>query len=335
MRSSTSSFERGVPRRHWLKTWLLVVVAVASSVTKFELFLRARGYQPSIKDDEYAWAIERARVSDGSHRMVALVGSSRMMIDFSREAFARELPDWRFAQLGINGTTGMGTLIDLANDPSFHGVALVDVSELAFYRESWVSQAAYIARYHRGWRDLGALTERRLETAVQARLALLATRDIFGKLVRDRAWPKPPYIVTHSDRTRTADFSLADLDKQPWHATIEGWERTTRDPEAWLADALALEPAVAAIQARGGTVAYVRMPTCGERWDAEQRITPKAQFWDQLAAKTHAVAIHFKDYPQLADVRCPDTSHIDSKDAPRFTQSLLEILAKRGTFSGA
>jgi hypothetical protein len=336
VRSSTSSFERGVPRGQWGKTWLAVMFVVVLCVVRFEMFLRSRGYQPSIKDDEYAWSWERGRLSDGSHHVVALVGSSRIMIDFSGEAFRQTLPDWRYVQLGINGTTGIGTLIDLSNDPNFRGVAIVDVSELAFYRDAWVSQDSYIATYHRGLRGIGAIAERRLETAVQSHLALLATRgvELLGKLWRSREWPKPPYIVTHADRTRSADFSLAELEHQRLArlATIEGWEKTSRDPAAWLADALALEPAIAAIKARGGNVAYVRMPTCGERWEADERITPKAQFWDQLASKTHAVAIHFKDYPELANVRCPDASHIDSKDAPRFTRSLLEILQTRGTF---
>jgi hypothetical protein len=74
------------------------------------------------------------------------------------------------------------------------------------------------------------------------------------------------------------------------------------------------------------------MPTCDERWEADERMFPKALFWDQLAARTHAMAIHFKDYPTLASFPCPDTSHLDKRDAPAFTRGLLEILRQRGVF---
>jgi hypothetical protein len=317
-------------------TWLVVVVVATGVLVRFELFVRSRGYQPSVKDDEYAWAWERMRVADGSHHTVALLGSSRIMLAFSPEAFAQALPGWQYVQLGINGTTPIGALQDLARDPAFRGVALVDASELAFVRDAWSSQAKYIETYHRRWHAVGAMIERRFATAVQSRLALLATRGIktFGKLLASGSWPAPPYLVTHADRTRFADFSLTDVGLQR-HVRIERiatWDKSTLDAQQWLDDALAIEPAIAAIQARGGRVVYVRMPTCDERWEADEQIAPKAQFWDRLAARTRAIAVHFKDVPELAKFPCPDTSHIASKDGPEFTRALLAILRARGVF---
>jgi hypothetical protein len=72
------------------------------------------------------------------------------------------------------------------------------------------------------------------------------------------------------------------------------------------------------------------MPTCDERWTSDETVFPKARFWDQLAARTRAISIHFKDYPELSKFACPDTSHIASKDAPEFTRGVLAILKARG-----
>jgi len=314
-------------------TWLAVVVAVTAIVVGFELFLRSRGYQPSVKDDEYAWTWQRMRIDDSPHT-VALLGSSRIMIGFSPQAFRDALPGWRYVQLAINGTTAVGALQDLARDPTFRGLALVDISEAGFYKVSWVSQDQYIAMYHRRTRAVGAMIERILATEVQSRLAMLASRGIetFGKLLRTGEWPNPPYVTTYPDRTRFADFAMADLERERRTRVerLDGGETKARDPIPWLADALAIEPAVAAIQARGGQVVYVRLPTCDERWTSDETVFPKAQFWDQLAARTRAIAIHFKDYPELAMFSCPDTSHIASKDAPAFTRGLLAILKARG-----
>ena len=312
-------------------TWLVVAAIVAAVVIQFELFLRSRGYQPSVKDDEYAWSWERMRTD--APRTVAILGSSRMMIGFSPDAFRAELPDWQYVQLAINGTTPAGSLLDLARDESFRGIAIIDMGELGFYQWSRTSQDQYIATYHRRHRAIGAMAERWLATKVQSRLAILATRGwiMFGKWLETREWPKPPYVTTRADRTRHADFSVSDVARER-RARVErlaDWERVARDPVPFLEEAAGLEPAIAAIQARGGNVVYVRMPTCDERWVADETMTPKAMFWDALATRSKAVMIHFKDYPEL-QFECPDTSHIDSKDAPAFTRSLLKILRAKG-----
>lgn len=336
MRSSTSSFERGVPRGNWGRIWLTVLVVVVAFAVRYELFLRSRGYHPSIKDDEYAWAWERGRVSDGNPTTVALVGSSRIMLDFSVQVFAETFPKSRYVQLGINGTTAMATLFDLSRDPDFRGIAIVDVSERAFNRAAWYAQQDYVDTYHRRGREIGAMAERWLATQIQSRLALLSTRGvvILAGLWRTNSWPAPPYVTTHADRTRYADFSLTDVERKRTTRVLamEAWEDETPDPKQWLEDALAIEPAISAIQARGGKVVYVRTPTCDERWEADERMFPKARFWDQLAARTHAVAIHFKDDAELASFQCPDTSHLDAKDAPAFTRALLRVLRARGVF---
>ena len=318
-------------------TWVVVTVVVAVTLVGFEVFVRSRGYQPSIKDDEYAWALERGRVSNDSPRTVALLGTSRILLAFSGEAFADAVPGWRYVQLAIDGSAPIGTLWDLARDPSFRGVAVVDVIEPHFYRDYWTAADGHIETYHRRHRAIGAMLERRLATIAQSRLALLTTRGIrtFAKLVRRGAWPLPPFVITHADRTQYADFSLIDLARKRRGRVerIDGWDMARAPEDPWLADALAVEPAVAAIQARGGQVVYVRMPTCDERWAADEQIMPKEQFWDRLAARTGAVAIHFKDHLELARFECPDTSHIDSKDGPAFTRSLLRILRARGVFA--
>jgi hypothetical protein len=315
-------------------TWLVVASLVAVIVVSYEMFLRSRGYQPSVRDDEYAWAWERMRVDD-SPRTAALLGSSRIMLAFSPEGFRQVLPDWQYVQLGINGSRPIGTLFDLANDPSFKGVAVVDLSELSLFKSSWSSQDAYIAAYHRRWHTVGAMIERWLATRVQARVAMSATRGIntFGKLFRDGSFPTPPYVVTHPDRTRFADYSLADVGRlRRVRIDLLQNEPPQADPNLWLAEALEVEPAIAAIEARGGRVVYVRMPTCDERYASDERETPKALFWDVLATRTRAVTVHFLDYPQLAKFECPDTSHIASKDGPEFTRALFEILRARGVF---
>ena len=337
MPSSTSSSDRlapDVPRRPvppgpWGRTWIATAAIVVVAAAGLEWLARARGYQPSVKDDDYAWAWARLRASDGSPHTVAILGTSRIQLAFSQPAFAAALPGWRSVQLAIDGTLPAASLVDLGRDPAFRGIAIVDSIEAAFWSANRGSQDPYIAVYHRRWRAPGAMVERRLATFAQTRLALLSDTGLHA-VQRGGA---PPFVTTFADRTQFADYALTDLAarrKRQLERIAVVAPPTQHDADVWLDEALQLEPAITQIQARGGTVVYLRMPTCDERWVADQRAEPRALFWDRLSSRTHAVAIHFADYPSLRNFECPDTSHIASKDGPRFTRALIEILVDRG-----
>jgi hypothetical protein len=77
-------------------------------------------------------------------------------------------------------------------------------------------------------------------------------------------------------------------------------------------------------------VVFVRYITTGEHYELDEKYYPKSKYWDQFAKKTEAVTIHFKDVPELSNFECPDTSHLDFRDAPRFTVSLGHELRRLG-----
>jgi hypothetical protein len=308
-------------------------IITLSAVIAIELTVRARGFQPSVKDDEYLWALERRRASDDSPTTMAILGASRILLAFSPTAFAEELPRWKYVQLAVQGSRPLGALIDLAMDPSFRGVAVIDIVELNFNAEGLDSLKRELGAFRRGWRAIGELAERSLSKRVQEHLAILSTGGLraLRSLWSTGAWPAPSYTTTAADRTRYADYSLVDAEarRKQRVARIDRWSDSL-DLKGWLAEPLALEVFVAMIQARGGNVVFVRMPTCDERWTYDESVAPKAEYWDRFAAVTRATTIHFADYPQLSNFECPDTSHIDSSDGPRFTRALLDILVERG-----
>lgn len=314
--------------------WLLAVVLIVGGVGGLEAYVRSRGYVPSVKDDEYAWAWARGKVSDGSPRSVAILGTSRILLAFSQQAFEEAAPGYPVTQLAIDGSQPAGSLIDLAEDPEFVGIAIVDTQEFGIVPENWHRQDAYVEAYHRKWRAPGAMVERWLATEAQKRMALF---EVSGMKPILNAWHQtPPYVVTHADRTQYADYSKSGVAKQK-KRQVDKVEKRMERPGAtqkiaddWLARAMQIEPYVEKIQARGGVVVFVRMPTCDERWELDQHDSPKDRFWDRFAAATKAVTVHFKDYPELSGFECPDTSHLDSKDAPAFTRGLVTVLQRKG-----
>ncbi len=328
---------RPVPGGRWGRTWIATALLFALCVVGLEIVVRAHGYRPSVNEDTYSWSLERRRVDDRSHRTVAILGASRILLAFAPDTFRAKLPDYKYVMLAVQGSAPVGSLRDLAFDPSFRGIALVAISETQFWPTNWDVQDDLIATYHRGWRSSGQLAERWLTTRVQSTVALLAVDGlrVLGSLRDDGVWPPPPYTTTFADRTKFADYDLVDAARKRRIRIqrSEGWSGRMADPEQWLAHALSQELFVLMIQARGGQVVYVRMPTCDERWAIDEGKMPKAQFWDQLARLSRATVVHFKDDPRLASFDCPDTSHIDSKDGPRFTAALIDILIERGVFS--
>lgn len=323
-----------MPGGPWLRTWLGALLLIALGLGGLEWHMRRHRYQPSVKDDVYAWAWQRARVSDGSPRTVAILGASRIHLAFSPSAFAAALPGWKAVQLAIDGSAPIGSLRDLAADPDFRGVALVDILEHGFARENWHLQDAYLHAYRDRWQAPGAMAERWLATRVQSQLALLSDTGVHAI---HSLWREPRYVTTFPDRMQFADYALTDVAARRQFQLDKLREPFVRPDQGaadrWLASALAVELAVAQIQARGGKVVYLRMPTCDERWAVDQEQEPRASYWNRLAAVTHATAIHFDDYATLRDFACPDTSHIASKDGPRFTRALIDILVARGVIA--
>lgn len=87
-----------------------------------------------------------------------------------------------------------------------------------------------------------------------------------------------------------------------------------------------LRAIVSKLAARGARVVFVRFPTSGERWEIDEQMYPRSEYWDRMAREVGGAWIHFKDYPQLAMFELPDTSHIDMRDKDRFTENLINII---------
>lgn len=311
-------------------------------VAGLELACRSFGLTPSVNDDPALWAWHRGRVYGHAPRdRVVIAGTSRVQLGLSVDEMARLLPDHRVVQLAINGSQPLAVLRDLAQDPDFNGVVICDMAEATFEPHLLESQREYVDFFHhRG--SLDVRLNRWLQAQIESRLAVLSSNvhlaDLFGTVFMGAAPPRPNYLTTYADRSRAADYRLLDIARhrarrldlaRQHYAKNRGLEPT---PEAWLALTRIAEPWVAQIQARGGLVVYLRMPTGGERLALDESHFPKAVYWDYLAARTAATALHFADVPGMRDFDVPDTSHLDARDREAFTRQLVEALSDRRVF---
>ena len=313
-----------------------VAVALAAGVLAWEEGrLRDAGFRPSVTDGDglRGWHLDRA-----TGDAVVLAGGSRMQLGFCPAAFAAARPGATLVNLSQNGSAGTAVLERLAADDDFRGTVLLDFSchhmappVLAAARR-WVGRAAAASP--------GATLAARLHAAAAGRLAFVDAGPGWRRRLElwdDGRVPTPYYVRMRPDRSRPADY--VDLDRRgglervrdgrvarlaangpPARADRREWRRQIRPLRQW----------VKAIRDRGGRVVFVRFPTTGPHRRFDRNKYPRRRFWDDLERLTGAETLHFEDVPALRNFECPDTSHLDFRDAPRFTAGLVDELGRRG-----
>ena len=340
MPSSTSSSSDRAPRD---PRGLCVLTAFAIFLTGLmglEAFWRMRGRDVEIEDSRVLWAQERVRASNGNPDTVALLGASRIQLGFSTATFQESFPDGTLVHLAVDGAHPIATLRDLANDEAFVGTVICAVTARSFDSTRWEDQQAHVDFYHGGFDSIDASFNHAVSGAIEHRLVLrnhsLRLQQLLVALVRGQGFAPPPYLVTHPDRSRSADYTLVDVVAQREgrmkraRAAVKRSSHLT--PQEWLSGLRVVEQAVQQIQQRGGRVVFVRFPTTGALWDFEEKTTPRSLFWDRLAQSTSAAVLHFQDVPEMTEFTCPDLSHLDQRDKSRFTKTLLEELVGIGVF---
>jgi hypothetical protein len=160
-------------------------------------------------------------------------------------------------------------------------------------------------------------------------------RETVRRFLTPETRPRPDAICTSFRRDRQWHFQeMADIRGMRLSATAryrEDYARGNFPPWSSLRTEVEdINAMVRNLRARGGNVVFVRAPSSGDRWDLEEQYHPKASNWDQFATASIAPCLHFRDYAAMRDCQCPDESHLDARDSPRFTRSLIDELVRRG-----
>jgi hypothetical protein len=327
------------PVGKWTKTWVATLVGVVLLLVGWELTCRFGGFEPSFQSDARLWAMTRQRVSNGDRNSIVLVGSSRVLLNLDLDT-VEEATGRAAVQLGVNGCTPLPFIAELASDESFSGLVLCGVAP-AFFFDQCALHSRRFSEFYAAYQEFDVLPAQRFDhvllTAAQENFAFRHPALAPSRLLaaaRAGAWPVVPWVRVRGDRDQFGDFEHA---APAYFVLQEQFYEKQKQPAApnELASALTvIELSVERIRSRGGEVVFVRFPTQGKVVASESRPFPRAEYWDQLAANTKGVTLHADDYPSLKSFRFPDGSHLDYRDAPRFTRELLRIvtaeLAARG-----
>jgi len=357
MPSSTSSSdpgpppERVVPAAPWGRiasvTALLFLVALGG----WEAYWRGQGFYPSYRNSEGLWAMTRRQVDRAEPGATVIIGSSRALFDTDLEAWEGEtgtLP----IQLALEGTNPRPVLAGLARDPDFTGLLVVGVTPPLFFMPEVGYREAAIERYES--ETPSQWLSQRISMPLEQILAFYSfDTKLFTVLKRQTWWPERSGVRIERDvrklanlrRTRQAplwekleyDPAYAALARDIWREFLDNPPPPLPPDEAKrMFDTMIeeLQRDVEAIRARGGEVVFVRYPSTGHFLEVETRAFPRERFFDDVVDSVDAVGVHFDDHPELQDVTIPEWSHIASRDSPRFTRALIQILRRELTARG-
>jgi hypothetical protein len=354
--SSTSNFERLIPRGPWQFFAIGALLILIVSAVALEWRLASLGHVPTVTDSGSRWRAERLRANRLGARALVLVGASRIQLGVDMTAL-REATPLEPVQLAIDGSSFLPVLRGLAEDERFLGTVIVD-----YYDHILVTPPGFDAaeRYQRQFstahlRAASDDWEEALTHQVRDRFRVYADGGRPWDALTRRAWntnAMSQYLTTFPDRSRSADHRLVPLPAF-YHALVIGMlkketgqevavssdaadlERRLQagianaapaDEGAFLRQAVLVRSYVDAIKRRGGRVYFVSMPTSGMVRELTERRYPAALFRQRFAALMNQPVIDTNTVFGPNAFVCPDGSHLDAADRGRFSNALAQQL---------
>ncbi|MFN3959905.1 MAG: hypothetical protein ACK4NP_08335 [Parvularculaceae bacterium] len=337
--------EREAPERPWRALVLSALAATGVLTAGYELFWRAKGLAAGDYNNTSAlWAEARRSVKPQS---TVIIGSSRIF-------FGADLGVWetltgkRPVQLALEGTSPRIFLKNLAEDESFKGLVVVGVTTPLFFMTDGGLRAESLkyARDETPAQRADHVMTKKLES-------VLAFIDEQSRPKRQVAiWPFPlrEGMTPRFDPRKLASLG-PDRDARLWNRVltderyrkeaIDMWALGIRNntpprgldgrprqmpDEAINAVIAEVKSNADKIRARGGDVAFVRMPYGGVYTSVEDFGFPRARFWDRLVSETNSVGVSWQDHAALQSYELPEDSHLSASEATRFTRALVPIL---------
>lgn len=334
--------EREIPGTRLAAIAWLVLALVAAATVAWEWKMRGLGLVAGDLDDgKSAWAVERRKIASGEHDGVVIVGGSRILFGTNLDVW-EEITGRRPVQLAMPGMSGQASLRDIADNSTFDGLVLIDVTPGQFFREGRGNpEFEGVLDY---WEDEGPARRfgHRVGQLLSHGLAFLDDQYSLTSLVdqldiANRGEVRGPYArpwklsETYADR-QTVMWREIERNAGLRDHAIKVWlAGRPKPPDEALIAKICREVAgsVAEIRRRGGEVVFIRPPSAGGYYEREQRNTPRDRTWNRLLRDTGAFGIHFEDYPAMQGLELPELSHLTREDAVRFTRAYVGVLRER------
>lgn len=327
------------------KALLLMLLIVTIALVGWEIRLRKIGVQPTFDAGKVLWSDKRAMVYAPKDKATVFIGSSRIHFDL-------DIPTWesitgnKVVQLGIDGSSPMPVLTNLADDPDFKGNLIVDITEGLFFSTSPfnMEEPNNGINYYKD-RTYAQKASFQINKLLESRLAFLDKENFsMNAYLAELRLKNRPKVFEMP--IWPWQFSGASFDNQaimyPIFVSDTNLQVTVRNIWAMFAkmeekdipmhgkqlDSFVnvVKVSVDKIKARGGNVFFTRTPSSGPYWIGEQMGFPRDKYYERILASTGCQGMHFQDYAVTKNMQCPEWSHLDQAQAIIYTKELIRVL---------
>lgn len=316
----------------WLKIWILTPALLLLGISLNEILLRQAKHEPSIKSNADLFCDVYSQIKDLGANDVILLGASRMQTGFDLQMFEKKFPNRKSILLAQSGKgTAYPVFEDIVNNSKFKGIVIIDETEQTLISQNF-DQKEFVNHCHSNF-SLNRQLNHRISAWLENKLVFLNPESnslrLWGNLLTQYQFPEPFYTKTLPSREQLTDYDRADVKslKELANSRLKGIkiesQKSFLTPENWLKKTEHWQNLVDKFRNRGGRIIFVRLPISQERWKLERQITPPQNYWKTFVDKLNVESVYFADYPDLSNFQLPDTSHLDMRDKPVFTRSLL------------
>jgi hypothetical protein len=332
---------------NFIRAGALALTLSFIAILSWEFHLRQKGNRPTFDDNEALFADKRALVYEPADKTTVFIGSSRIKYDL-------DVPTWRqitgrdAIQLANVGSSPRAVLTDLANDTSFRGNLVVDVTEGLFFSLGALYDGRTnkkIAYYHQ--RTPTQRFSFQVDHVLESQFVFLDQENFSINAMMDNL-PIPPRPEVFPGVYFPMGFTLVSFDRQNimtpefiadtnQHNAVKGvWAYGLNRPFVPLSadklDAIfnSVKTDVDKIRARGGQVLFIKTPCTGRYREEDIKRYPKTAYWDRLLTFTGCKGIYYLDYPETSHFVCPEWSHLTPTDAVLYTKALIREMQEIG-----
>jgi len=332
--------ERDIPPQPWRTMALSVTVLVLLLTSLWEWKMRTLELVPGDLGESYDRWAELRRQVDKRDVPVVIVGDSRILFDSDLNR-ATQLIGVRPLQLAIAGGSGLPILEDIANDPHFHGLAIVGMAETAYFDLQLAGARPQKALALSRWESPSRRGSFLIHRVLSHGLAMLDDDYQLSTLVfrLDHNWR--PGVSDPREAIWKAQETGADGQTWLWRRLEHDRRLAEHMHNVWLhffpsqpldgqtisAVSVRTKVAVDKIRARGGDVVFVRPPSAPDLRAIEDKHVPRTRAWDAILTYTHSNGIHIDDLPAVQNLTLPEGSHLSRACATVFTDAYLRDLA--------
>lgn len=335
MRLYTFNFNRMAFLR-WIFFYLVFFTTVFSLLYAYNTHWIRQGYVPTIVDSKSLWAGQRDKVYGSKKKPLVFIGASRTLFGIDLPYVRERLPGFDPVMLALNGMYPLAALKDLALDPKFSGVVVVDIDSHGLLAVHNDMQQDYVNYYHANWNYSWQLHRFFLnkwqETTVLGQPSISAVA-VIKRWLSGQPLPRQPNFTI--DTERNSGLLLSDADGEVLKKVFVNVLRTdleekfVKDVNEWASNLDELKLWIGLIQARGGQVVFYTPPVTGELKQLYDEMYPKARYWDVIMARLHAKELQAAEISGIESIVLPDGSHMNASSKRAYSKLLLDALLDR------